>query len=108
MVELPLLAKMYNQLHPQGFEFFAVTLKRTTPKMIRDLAAEHKMTFTFLQDETGPGNVYTPDTYHMGLMGYVAIVDKQGRVRHFFDNWSSGIDVVARYSGLIKKLMAEE
>ena len=105
-MELPLLAPVYEKYRDQGFEFLAISMKRTTEQMVADIVKEKGLPFHFLLDETGPENVRTPSLFGLSLLGYVCLIDKQGEVRYYFDKWTDE-DTVSRYDKLVGQLLRE-
>lgn len=52
-VEMPAMQRLYDSLGPRGFRIAAVSIDQEGPDVVRDFAAELKLTFDILQDRQG-------------------------------------------------------
>jgi peroxiredoxin len=52
-VEMPAMQRLYDSLGARGFRIAAVSIDREGPEVVKDFAAELKLTFDVLQDQSG-------------------------------------------------------
>ena len=51
-VEMPAMQRLYDSLGPRGFRIAAVSIDQEGPDVVRDFAADLKLTFDILQDRS--------------------------------------------------------
>ena len=101
-MELPQLKNIHEKYRNEGFEIVPITLSRTSREWIDNYRKKHDLDFHFLMEEEG--DKVAREKFKVRLQGYVCLVDREGKIRHFFDSWL-GDEAVPTYESLVKKML---
>jgi thiol-disulfide isomerase/thioredoxin len=100
-VEMPAMQRLYDSLSPRGFRIAAVSIDQEGPDVVRDFAANLKLTFDILQDRQGDiqqayQTTGVPESF---LLDTAGVIMKRVIGAH---DWSSPVN-----SSLIRRLLGD-
>ncbi len=96
----PVLNKLRNELHDQGFEVIGVNLDKEPAKALEFLKA-YPVQFPLVSDAQG----VWPQQYGVKGMPYAYLIDRQGTVRQVLRGFNSGhlADITSQVKALLKE-----
>ncbi|MDQ7089539.1 MAG: TlpA disulfide reductase family protein [Methylococcales bacterium] len=97
-VSFPILDRLYQNHHQEGFEVIAINLDEE-PEAARQFLKDNPIHFTVLRDSLGE----VPERYQVDAMPTSFLIDKKGTIRHIHSGFSATdeADLKQRIEGLL-------